>query len=323
MTDDGGTELEELVAALQARAAHRRIGARAERERDELGAAQLELQAARARLEDETQDVERLESFSPTRIWAGLRGQREADLERERAEQLRAQYEVASAEASVARTLEQLQRSESERATLGEVDERWDRAVAGLDTWLGARTDDQTGELRRVTQQLAEARREVVEIGEARSAAADAATRLDEALTLLGKASDWAAWDTFGGGGMITDAFKYDRMDQAAAAMRQADRALKMLAGELADIGLAGTGGVSVDAWTRAFDVWFDNIFSDWAVRDRIRQARQRTEQVAQEVGALRVELAERDARARENTTGLEARQLELAAGLADRPRQS
>jgi hypothetical protein len=323
MTDDGVEELEELVAAFQARAAHRRTAARAERERDELGAVQLELQAARARLDDETQDVERLESFSPTRIWAGLRGQREADLERERAEQLRAQYEVASAEASVARALEQLQRSESERAALGEVDERWDRALAGLDTWLGARTGEQTGELRRVAQQLAEARREVVEIGEARSAAAHAAAELDAALTMLGKASDWAAWDTFGGGGMITDAFKYDRMDQAAAAMREADRALKVLAGELADIGLAGTGGISVDAWTRAFDVWFDNIFSDWAVRDRIRQARQRTEQLAQEVAALRVQLGERDAQAGEATTRLEARQVLLAASLADSPSQS
>ena len=30
---------------------------------------------------------------------------------------------------------------------------------------------------------------------------------------------------------------------------------------------------------TRVFDVWFDNIFSDLAVRDRIREATERTRQ--------------------------------------------
>lgn len=317
MDDDGAAAREEIIAAKQARATRDRLEARIARERDALGGAQLELQAARGRLAGETEDVERLESFSPTRIWAGLRGRRDADLDRERAEQQQAQYAVASAEAAVARALAEVERSQAERDALGDVDARWEQALAGLDAWLSERGGEHADELRRVTQELAAARSEVVEIGEARAAATEADARLSEARALLGKAGDWAAWDTFGGGGLITDSIKYDRMDQAAAVMRRADEALKRLAGELADVGLAGTGGIVVEGWDRAFDVWFDNIFSDWAVRDRIRAAQDRTAGAQRAVQGLQDQLVDRDALARRNVTTLTDRQAELAAAAA------
>ena len=42
---------------------------------------------------------------------------------------------------------------------------------------------------------------------------------------------------------------------------------------ELADLRLAGLEAVRVDGLTRTLDMWFDNIFTDLAVRDRIRDA--------------------------------------------------
>ena len=58
-----------------------------------------DLVRARPKLADEEADVRRLESYSPTRIWAALRGSRDADLDREQAEQQAAEYAVARAEA--------------------------------------------------------------------------------------------------------------------------------------------------------------------------------------------------------------------------------
>ena len=89
----------------------------------------------------------------------------------------------------------------------------------------------------------------------------------------------WSNWDTFGGGGMVTDMMKYGRIDEATAQLRQADEALRRFSRELADVQMSAVGGVEVGEMTRVFDVWFDNIFSDWAVRDRIREASERTRQ--------------------------------------------
>jgi hypothetical protein len=50
--------------------------------------------------------------------------------------------------------------------------------------------------------------------------------------------------------------------------------------------------GLSVDGVTQAFDVWFDNIFSDWSVKSRISEAARRTDDAAQVVHEVRLRLA-------------------------------
>lgn len=72
---------------------------------------------------------------------------------------------------------------------------------------------------------------------------------------------------------------RYGRTDEATAQLRRADEALSASSRELAGVRMAAVRGVEVGEMTRMFDVWFDNIFSDWAVRDRIRDAADRTRQ--------------------------------------------
>ena len=49
---------------------------------------------------------------------------------------------------------------------------------------------------------------------------------------------------------------------------------------ELADLDLSGIEAVHLDRLTQAFDVFFDNFFTDLAVRSRIREAEDRVGQV-------------------------------------------
>jgi len=72
---------------------------------------------------------------------------------------------------------------------------------------------------------------------------------------------------------------RYGRTDEATAQLRRADEALSASSRELAGVRMAAVRGVEVGEMTRMFDVWFDNIVSDWAVRDRIRDASDRTRQ--------------------------------------------
>lgn len=72
---------------------------------------------------------------------------------------------------------------------------------------------------------------------------------------------------------------RYGRTDEATAQLRRADEALSASSRELAGVRMAAVRGVEVGEMTRMFDVWFDNIFSDWAVRDPIRDAADRTRQ--------------------------------------------
>lgn len=147
---------------------------------------------------------------------------------------------------------------------------------------------------------------------EAQDAAQEAQQALAAARHVLDKALGLSTFDTFFGGGLLVDLTKYDRMDEGARQMQLADQALRRLSAELADTGMSGVGGLEVGELTRAFDVWLDNIFSDWAVRDRINQAIARTAEAARTVHRVELDLHARGAELEATSAGLARRREEL-----------
>ena len=295
--DDRGRRVrEELEAALTAAAEHARVTARLERARAAEAQARERAVQARERLADETADVQALESFSPTRILAALRGSRDTDLDRERAEQQAAEYAVARADSLMLAAHDEVRRAEAELRTLGDVAGRRRDAMAAMDEWLRSSGSPAGAELTRLAEQSAAAHAERVEVREALEAGAAAAQTLAAVQQVLGSADGWATYDTFFGGGMLTDMMKYDRMDQAQQLLHHADQAVRRLSRELADVGMQPVvAGLQVDGFTRAFDVFFDNIFTDWSVKSRIGGAARQTAAAAGTVAEVRRRLAARD----------------------------
>ena len=272
-----------LVAALDATLARAEV-------------ARTRVAEARARLADEQADVAALESMSMTRILAALRGRRDADLDRERAEAVAAEYAVADAEARAAVEQREVASLEARIGEYGDLDARRTELLAEREREV---RDSPTAEatatrLTELAARVGELQARTVQLDEAEAAAAAAHAALEEAARHLGSAGSWATYDTFFGGGFIADMVKHDKLDRAGALMRQADAALAHLASELADVGVAAVGGIDISELTRTFDVWFDNIFSDWAVRDRIAQADERVHGLLRAVGDVARDLAQR-----------------------------
>jgi hypothetical protein len=286
---------EELTGALGAVAEHGRVSARVERARAAEEPARQAVAEARAELAEEQDDVRRLESFSTARIWATLKGSRDTDLDREQAEQQAAEYAVAKAEAWLAGCREETERAAAELARLGDVAARRERALAAKEQWLRDAPGPAGVRLAAIAATVADLDAEATETREAIAAGKVAAGALEKAQRMLGSAGGWATYDTFFGGGMFTDAMKYSRMDDAQRLLHAADRALRTLRAELADVGVhAVVADLRISGLTQAFDVWFDNIFSDWSVRDRISRASARTDEAARVVHEIRVRLARR-----------------------------
>jgi hypothetical protein len=313
-TEDRARQVQsELEDALAAVADQARITERLARARAAEAAAQATTATAREKLADAAEDVQALESFSPTRIWATLRGSRDTDLDQEQAEHQAAQYEVARAEAFVHTAQEEVRRAEAELTALGDVAARREAALAAKEEWLTAAGGGASEELARIAGDLGLNLSQSKEVREALAAGDGAARYLDQAARLLDSAGGWATYDTFFGGGMLTDAMKYDRMDQAQRLLHEADRALKTFASELADVGLqVVVRGLTLDGLTQAFDFWFDNIFTDWAVKDRISEASRRTGEAIRVVAELRARLAHEDRELTERRADLVSRRERL-----------
>ena len=274
----------DLASAAKRRAEDRDLRQRLTAARGYLDSVDQRVAELRSRLGVEERDVERFESFSPTRIWAGLKGSHAGDLDRERAERDAARYAVAEAEARREAAHRDAQSLEAQVAALGDVDADHARALAAKEEWALAHDAGVAAALAEIAEQRGELLARDGEAAEAQSAGHEASTLLGQALSLLGSAESYSTWDTFLGGGMLSDMAKYNKMDQATDALHRADVALARFSRELADVGHRAVGAVAVDGLTRTFDVFFDNIFSDMAVRSRIQDAALRADQTARAV---------------------------------------
>ncbi|MFU8854651.1 hypothetical protein ACNAW0_27305 [Micromonospora sp. SL1-18] len=272
---------------------HQTIGGQVELLRRRVEEAERHLEPLRHAHEREQQDVERLEGHSITRVLASLRGSRDDDLARERAEADLAARRAADAQAHLAGLRREHRAAQARRAELAEapatyaalLDERERLLIAGRDP-RAARLAALAAERDRLTSRA----RQVDEVAQAAMAAR---TALAAVRDHLAKADGWSTYDTFFGGGMVSSVIKHNRMDDAAAAARVADRRLAVLRTELADLpGVWVAPELELGELTRFADIFLDNIFTDLAVRGRIRRAQDAVERAGAAVAWLRGRLA-------------------------------
>ncbi|HCT78543.1 MAG TPA: hypothetical protein DGG94_19365 [Micromonosporaceae bacterium] len=273
-----------------------------------------QLEALRAQHIHEQKDVERLEGLSLTRILATLRGARDDALARERAEADAVSYRVAEAEARLEvmrreHDVSQIRLSQLSAAPViytAALQEK-ERHLTALGGALGERLLELAEERGRLTGDLRE-------VAEALRAASSAQEALSAVGNTLDSASNWSTYDTFFGGGVISSAVKHSRLDEAAQAAAHADQQLSVLRTELADVDGEGlkASRPAVDGLTRFVDVWFDNIFTDLAVGDQIKQAQQNIDRSTQMVTEVqrRLELRATQGQARLAAIEIERRNI-------------
>jgi DNA repair exonuclease SbcCD ATPase subunit len=291
MTD----QTEQRLAA--AGAAARRLEMTARR-RDELAARRDELMPRRdelrAALAGEQRDVERLEGRSLTRVLVAMRGSRDEALARERAEADAARYRLEETQGLLDAVQRELDAAQSLLADLAGAPGAYAAALADRERELSQSGDPRGRQLIGLAAERGRLTAELQELAEAQRAAQAAAQALAEVEGQLSSASGWSTYDTFFGGGMLASAIKHDKLDQAAQAAAHADQLLAVLRTELADVAeLTPTAPqLPLDGLTRFADIWFDNIFTDFAVRNQIMQAQDRVAQAAQMVADIRHRLA-------------------------------
>lgn len=95
---------------------------------------------------------------------------------------------------------------------------------------------------------------------------------LQEARNQLDKANGWGLVDMLGGG-LFTTFAKRSRMDRAKEFMNRARYDLQTFSRELRDISMTCHLDIKTDGFLSFADYFFDNIFVDWMVQDRIQEA--------------------------------------------------
>ncbi|MFV0634203.1 hypothetical protein [Demequina sp.] len=286
--------------AAEARARRQQLAARLKVTQALVASRHEELATLENTLHVEQEDVRRLEHLSPTKIWAALRGNTEDRLSVERAEADAAALAVAAARKRLDSAMADDARVREEYDALRDADGAYARALAVYEVALQEAGSQHATDLAEIARELGVAEERQREITEAVDTLRGAIAALDRAQSTLSSAGGWSTYDTFFGGGLVTDMVKHSKINDATAAFADANRALERLSVELADLDVASVNGVEMSTTLGVFDVAFDNIISDWMVKDRISQAKASAEDIRRRLDTLGQELA---ARAQDNAS--------------------
>lgn len=301
---------DETLHNLQAQCARKK---RLEAELTELRTQQADY-AARVRALEETfqeeqADVARLERRSLSALFYQAIGKMEEKLTKEQREAYaaRMKYQAAAAELSGIEAdlrrcqaeLQALQGCEGQYAALLEKKTRAVKAAGGT----------AAAEILRLEARLAYLDSQTRELQEAMAAGQDALGTTDQILESLNSAEGWGTWDLVGGG-LLTDLMKHGHLDDAQDAVSQLQSQLRRFKTELADVTIRADFQVNIDGFLRMADYFFDGIFADWAVLDRIQNSQAQVQETRNQIGRVLDYLrAQMDAAA--------AEQSELRASLA------
>jgi hypothetical protein len=268
-----------------------------------------EVNALAAQSASEQRDVEKLERMSLTRVLVSLRGARDDALERERAEAQAARYRLAEAQARLEALQQELTGTRARLDELASAHGVYAAVLAEKEEHLRSSGDPRGAPLLALADERGRLAAERRELDEARQAADAALRALGAVQEKLGSASSWSTYDTFFGGGMLSSTIKHHRMDEAAQAAAYADRCISVLRTELADVGGLGLTApeLATDGMVRFVDVWFDNIFTDLAVRNRIQKAKENVNHAGRVVSDVRERLVQRTTQVQQRLAAIDA----------------
>lgn len=252
-------------------------------QRDTIAARVRELEAIKV---DEQADVDRLEGRSLASFFYNVIGKMDERLnqEREEAYAARVKYDAA------ARELEaidgDIQRCESELSGLRGCEREYEATLREKANAVKSEGGARAEEILKLEERHAYLESQKKELREAISAGNSARSTAESVLSSLDSAEGWGTWDLLGGG-LLADMAKHSHLDEAQGAIERLQSQLRRFKTELADVTIHADMQVNVDGFLRFADYFFDGLFADWAVMDKISQSQSQVQSTKSQIDSV------------------------------------
>ena len=223
------------------------------------------------KLEEQTH-VDRLEGHSLAAFFYALVGKKEDMLDKERREAYAAavQYDAAVKELTAVEM--RIQQCEQELAPLHDCQDRYASMLREKAAAIKASGTPEAEQILQMEEKIAALENQSKELAEAIAEGQKAQSMASSILNSLSSAENWGALDLLGGG-LVSSIAKHKRLDGAQWQVKQLQKQLDCFRTELADIKIHVDMKVNVDGALRFADYFFDGLFADLAVMDRISQS--------------------------------------------------
>lgn len=236
----------------------------------------------------ERRDVDKLEGRSLAAFVYYALGKKEEKLDAERREYYaaRVKYDAAARELEAIR--QDIENTEEDLQDLANCEELYARKLEEKRLAIEAAGAPHADALLEKQQTLNFLNTQELELEEAIEAGTTALHTVHEVVNKLKDAENWGTFDLLGGG-LIADMAKHEKLDAAQQSIEQLQIDLQRFNKELSDVPIRADVQVSIDAMLKFADFFFDNIFTDAAVLDRIKEAHSQIDHTRERIlGVLR-----------------------------------
>ena len=225
-------------------------------------------------LQQENRDVDTLENSSIAGFFLDMFGKREEKLEKERREAYAAKAKYTTAQNELAAVDHDIDRYTRELETLKNCEAELQQI---LDTYMADTANSENTIVLQTQLSLLKGRQ--LEMEEAIAAGEKVTASADIILTYLDKADGWSTADFFLDS-FLVDVAKHDNIDKATTEIGRMQTYLRQFKSELADVTIERNISISIDGFVTFADYFWDGIFSNLAVRDKIHSARNQVSDV-------------------------------------------
>lgn len=231
-------------------------------------------------------DVERLERRSLANYFYQVVGKLDEKLTKEKQEAYEAsvKYDAAYNELQVIKA--DLRAKELEYGKVCRSGERYQQVLKEKQEAVKLSGNPEAAEIFRLEAQITSLEVQARELEEAILAGQQAEKIADGILDSLSAAEGWGTWDILGGG-LIADAAKHSHLDEAQNQVERLQGALRRFKTELTDVEIIADMQVNIDGFLRFADYFFDGLFADWSVMNRISEAQGQVKNVKSQISSL------------------------------------
>ena len=222
--------------------------------------------------QSEQADVDRLERGSLAAFFYQVVGRMDEKLDKEQQEAYAARVRYDAAARELASIDADLARLGARLKGLSGCEQRYQDALMERFREIKETNSPAAQELMESESRVVELKLRRREIREAVQAGNTALKQAGAVLESLDSARGWSTMDLVGGG-IWSDLAKYDHLDEAQEQVEQLQVDLRRFKTELADVEINADIQVTIEGFLRFADFFFDNLFTDWEVRDRIDQS--------------------------------------------------
>ncbi len=249
-------------------------------------------------MEEEQEDVERLEKQSIAHLFYSVLGKLGDQVDKEQKEALAAKLKYEQSVGELEQLNGRIEVLEEEFRQYKDCQRVYDSLYEKKKEHMLTSNSQTAEELMLLQERIRVSDNNRKEIEEAINAGQEVLRHIEQALKSLDSAEGWGTWDLLGGG-LISDMMKHSHIDDAKEEADLIQRKLSQFRTELADVRIQNEIHFETDGFGKFADFFFDGLIADWCMQSRITESAGSIEGVKRQVNNVLAKLS--------NMAGMEA----------------